>query len=68
MPKLKTHKGIAKRLVIKRSKKGVKVMKRTNGQDHFNARESGKTKRNKRSDMTLSGTDTQTILRGAPYA
>ncbi|MEK7623486.1 MAG: 50S ribosomal protein L35 [Patescibacteria group bacterium] len=67
MPKLKTHKGILKRFKIKRSKKGVKVIKRTNGQDHFNARETGKVKRNKRSDATMTNTVQQTILRALPY-
>lgn len=67
MPKLKTHKATAKRFRIKKSKKGTKILKRTDGQDHFNARESGKTKRNKRSDKTLALTKTQkTILRAMP--
>ena len=48
--KLKTKKSIAKRFKIKKSKKGIKVIKRTDGQGHFNSRESGKVKRNKRSD------------------
>lgn len=51
--KLKTHKAIAKR--FKLTKKG-KIMCRTAGQDHFNARETGKTKRNKRSDVVTSTT------------
>ena len=45
MPKIKTKKSIAKRFIITKNKK---VMKRTGGQDHFNARESGNTKRSKR--------------------
>ena len=49
MPKMKTHKGTAKRFKVKKS---GKIIKRTDGQDHFNSRESGKTKRNKRSDKT----------------
>ncbi|PLX28861.1 50S ribosomal protein L35, partial [Candidatus Parcubacteria bacterium] len=48
MPKMKTHKATAKRFRVKKSKKGTKVLKRTDGQDHFNSRESGKVKRNKR--------------------
>ena len=47
MPKLKTHKATAKRFKIKKSKKGTKILKRADGQDHFNARQSGKKKRNK---------------------
>jgi len=65
MSKLKTHKATAKRFRIKKSKKrGITILKRTDGQDHFNARESGKTRRNKRSDKTLTKTKTyKTILR-----
>lgn len=67
MSKLKTHKATAKRFMVKRSKKGVKIMKRTNGQDHFNSRETGKVKRNKRSDRIMTGTVKQTLLRAMPY-
>lgn len=64
MPKLKTRKNIIKRYQVKKSKKGVKILKRTDGQDHFNARESGRTKRNKRRDNSIQLTKTQkTILR-----
>lgn len=66
MPKAKTHKGTAKRFQIKKSKKGTKIMKRTDGQDHFNSRESSKTKRNKRSDKIMSDTMSKTILRALP--
>ncbi|NCO04537.1 MAG: hypothetical protein GW939_00130 [Candidatus Magasanikbacteria bacterium] len=68
MPKLKTDKAIAKRLKIKRSKNGMKVIKRTDGQDHFNGRESGKTRRNKRSDNTITSAITKTIRRALPYS
>ncbi len=68
MPKLKTHKAVAKRFVVKRSKKGITVLKRTDGQDHFNSRETGKVKRNKRSDAIMDTTVKQTILRSLPYA
>ena len=47
MPKAKTHKATAKRFKVKKT---GKIIKRTDGQDHFNSRESGKTKRNKRSN------------------
>lgn len=69
MPKLKTRKNIAKRFRVKKSKKkGLTIEKRTDGQDHFNSRESGKTKRNKRSDNTLAVTGTKkTILRALGY-
>ncbi len=68
MGKLKTHKATAKRLVIKKSKKGTKILKRQDGQDHFNARQSGKTKRNKRSDNSLSKSMHQTVLRAMPHS
>jgi ribosomal protein L35 len=68
MPKIKTHKATAKRFRIKRSKKGVKVLKRAEGQDHFNARENGKTRRNKRTDTTMTRTVQNTILRAMPHA
>lgn len=42
-------------------------MKRAEGQDHFNARENGKTKRNKRSDKVMSPLFTKTLLRALPY-
>jgi len=51
MPKMKTHQAIAKR--FKKTKTG-KVIKRANCQAHFNARESGNTRRNKRSDLVFS--------------
>ena len=64
MPKVKTHKGTAKR--IRKTKTG-KLMARTMGQGHFNNRESGKTTKNKRSDQVLSKTNNR--LRSIiPYA
>jgi large subunit ribosomal protein L35 len=53
MPKLKTHKATAKRYQL--TKKG-KIMRRKAGQNHFNARENGKTGRNKKSDIVMSQT------------
>ena len=50
MPKLKTRKTISKR--VRTTKKG-KIKTRSAGQDHFNARASGKKTRNKRRDNTL---------------
>lgn len=68
MPKMKTHKGTAKRFQVKKSKKrGITVLKRTDGQDHFNSRESGKVKRNKRSDNTASTPLKKTVLKALPY-
>ncbi|MEK7131491.1 MAG: 50S ribosomal protein L35 [Patescibacteria group bacterium] len=53
MPKLKTHKATAKRYQVT---KNGKIMKRTAGQNHFNARENGNTGRNKKSDVVTSQT------------
>lgn len=64
MPKMKTDKAIAKRFKLKKS---GKIIKRTDGQDHFNARESGKTKRNKRSDVTTK-MFRKTITRAIPHS
>ena len=55
---MKTHNAIAKRFKI--TKKG-KVLKRTAGQDHFNARESGRVTRTKRRDRRMSVTFVKTI-------
>lgn len=50
MPKVKTHKGTAKR--IRKTGSG-KLMARATGQDHYNSRESSKTTTNKRRDLNL---------------
>jgi len=68
MAKLKTRKAISERFQIKKSKKGYKIIKRADGQDHFNARQTGNTKRNKRSDSVLATTKNhKTILRAMPH-
>lgn len=64
--KAKTHKATAKRFRIKKSKRGVQIIKRAEGQDHFNSRESGKTKRDKRSDNTMTRAMQKTILFAMP--
>ena len=58
MPKIKTHKATAKRFKIT---KNNKVTQRKAGQDHFNARESGNVKRNKRRDVATDKSVTKTI-------
>jgi len=72
MAKMKTHKATAKRIKVKKTKKNGKTVvtmtKRQDGQDHFNARESGKVKRNKRSDNALANAHKKTILRALPHA
>lgn len=54
MPKIKTHKATAKRFKVTKNKK---VLKRTAGQGHFNGKETGNTRRQKRNDKTI-GCDT----------
>ncbi len=65
MPKLKTHKSIAKR--VKQTKTG-KIIIRKGGQDHFNSRERGNTTTNKRRDITLSNTEKKNIRKLLPYS
>jgi len=60
MPKLKTRKVISKRVRVTKSGK-IKIKR--GGQDHFNARESGNTTRNKRRDKTAHPTIERTINR-----
>ena len=62
--KLKTRKAVSKRIRITG---GKKIMIRTGGQDHFNSRESGKVKTNKRRDRELSRTNAVHIKRTMPY-
>lgn len=50
---MKTNKSISKRFRVTKS---GKVIKRTSGQGHYNSRETGKVKRNKRSDVVMSKT------------
>ncbi|MDO8462657.1 MAG: 50S ribosomal protein L35 [bacterium] len=64
MAKLKTHKATAKRVIVKKHK----LLKRKSGQDHFNARESSKTRLNKRRDMEFDPTLAKTARRQMPYA
>lgn len=65
MPKIKTRQAVAKRFTVTKKKK---VVKRTGGQDHFNARESGKTKRNKRRDSQIAKADQKNIRTFLPYS
>jgi len=48
--KQKTRKSYSKRFQVTKKKK---VLKRSSGQDHFNARESGNTTRKKRKDSEI---------------
>ncbi|MCB9802840.1 50S ribosomal protein L35 [Candidatus Nomurabacteria bacterium] len=62
--KLKTKKALKKRVKITGSKK---VVIRTGGQDHFNSRETGKVKRNKRRDKTISEVNVKNVKQLLPY-
>lgn len=62
--KLKTHKSISKRFKI--TKTG-KVLKRHEGQDHFNARNTGNQTRRKRRDKTFSSAHRAALKAGIPY-
>jgi large subunit ribosomal protein L35 len=64
MPKIKTHKATVKRFKITKNKK---VLRRKAGQDHFNSKESGKTRRNKRKDREVSKTDVKNLKKLIPY-
>lgn len=59
MPKIKTRKAFVKRFVITKNKK---VLKRTAGKNHFNAREDGATGRSKKRDNQISKADRKNIL------
>jgi large subunit ribosomal protein L35 len=65
MSKLKTHKATAKRFKITKKQK---VKKKTCGQDHFNARESGKVTRNKRKKTDMAKSHSKTIKKLLPYS
>lgn len=64
MPKIKTHKATAKRVIITKNKK---IIKRKAGQNHFNARESGRVGRMKRRDVTIAKTDKKNLMTLIPY-
>ncbi len=61
--KIKTHKATAKRFRV--TAKG-KLMKRTAGQDHFNARESGVVTRRKRRDVAIAKVNVKAIHKLVP--
>lgn len=62
--KLKTKKLVSKRIKVSSKKK---MIIRSGGQDHFNARESSKVTKNKRRDKTLSSANTKTVKKLLPY-
>lgn len=64
MPKIKTHKATSKRFTVTG---GKKLMRRKAGQDHFNSRQRGLDKVNKRRDVTLSKSFRRTVRKLTPY-
>jgi len=64
MPKIKTHKATVKRFKKTATKK---LLQRRAGQDHFNARDTGKATRKKRLDGTTTKTLTKTVHTLTPY-
>lgn len=65
--KLKTHKTTAKRVRVTKGKK-KKLMTKHAGQNHFNARESGKVGRRKKRDKSVAKADVKNIRRQIPYS
>ena len=65
MPKLKTHKGIAKRIKI--TKKG-KIKRRRASRSHLREKKSTKRKRRYRKLEDLSPKDRKTVKRLLPYS
>lgn len=62
--KLKTKKAVSKRFKITAT---GKILHRPMGQDHFNAKESGKKTRSKRRWLELTGAEAKAIRKLLPY-
>lgn len=65
MPKLKTKKAVAKKV---RVTAGKKLIRRHTKQSHLNAKQTGKFRRKKRSDLRLFKTEEKNMMRGIPYS
>ena len=66
MAKLKTRQAVAKRMRVTRT---GKILKKRNGQDHFNAREAGKTTRSKRKNINFDDAKVSKNIRAfLPYS
>jgi len=66
--KLKTHKATAKKIRVTQGKKGSKLITRRAGQDHFNARETGRVGQAKRRTRAVDTTLATTVRRQLPYS
>lgn len=64
MPKLKTRKAVAKRFKLTAS---GKVLRRKSKQNHFNARQTPKKKREKRNDQVVAEQFSKNIHVALPY-
>lgn len=64
MPKLKTHKSLRKRFRVTAKRR---LIRRSSGQDHFNAREPGKVTTRKRRDRELAKSLQRPVRRALPY-
>jgi large subunit ribosomal protein L35 len=62
--KLKTRKSVLKRFKITST---GKILHRPMGQDHFNAKDTGKKTRSKRRWLELTGADAKAIKKLVPY-
>ena len=62
--KLKTNKALRKRIKVTGKKK---IVIRSGGQNHFNARESGKVTRNKKRDKKISTANVKTVKKLLHY-
>ncbi len=60
MPKMKTRRALAKKVKITGT---GKVLRRATGQNHFNAKESGKITRKKRNDVVIAKAEAKNIRR-----
>lgn len=64
MPKLKTRKAVVKKFKVSKKKK---VLRRKTGQNHFNAKETGKRGRHKKGYVRLFKTDENNVKKALPY-
>lgn len=60
MPKLKTNKSLVKKVRVTKKKK---LIRRSTGQNHFNAKDTGSETRAKRSDKRLSRSDEKNFIK-----
>lgn len=64
MPKLKTRKAVVKKFKVTKKNK---VLRRKTGQNHFNAKETGKKGRQKKGYTRLFKADENNVKKALPY-